>query len=305
MSGIYQKQVNSGSVTAPGSGNTLISVNESGELFTKESSGAVTVYGTGGGGGGAAFPFTGSADISGTLNVDFTDAVSFITDVDALFPKSYQMNDRGTIIDLNWSGSAFASIVTGSYTPAGSSYVLRNYIGDGDTIIPGMGSFPTQVSEQSLHVPHYPGSLNSGSILTRNIRGYDQTAMGGGPEGQINDGMLFTADDGTHLAISTAFTAGGSDAKWNIEQIRDNAEDIILELGVTGFQLSTTISDTSASLLEINNVSGTAVMQFFQEQVVSAQITNLNYANDIDAAAGGVPVGGIYNNAGALRIRMT
>ena len=304
MSGIYQKQVNSGSAAAPGSGNTLISVNESGELFTKESSGAVTVYGTGGG-GGAAFPFTGSADINGTLNVDFTDAVSFITDEDALFLGVYELNNSGTIIGLNWSGSAFASIITGSYTPAGSSYVLRNYTGDGDTIIPGMSAFPTQLSVQSLNVPWYSGSQNSGSILSRGLRGYDQTAMGGGVAGQISDVMSFTADDGTHAAVSTAFTVDGEDAKWNIEQIRDNAETLILELGASGFELTTTISDTSASLLEITNVNSETVMQFFQTSVVSEQIRKGSYANDVAAAAGGVPVGGIYNNSGALRIRLS
>ena len=303
MSGIYQKQTNSGSVASPSAGRTLISVNESGELFTKESSGAVTVYGTGG--GGAAFPFTGSADISGTLNVDFTDALSFITDEDALFSRSYQLNQGGTIVDLAWSGSVFASIVTGSYAPAGSSYVLRNYTGDGDTIVPGMGSFPTQVSAQSLNVPHYSGSQNSGSILSRNIRGYDQTALGGTHVAAITDGMLFTADDGTHISISTAFTVDGQDAKWNIEQIFNNAEDLILELGTSGFELTTTISDTSASLFSITNSDSPTVMQFFQKHVVSDVIGSNNYANDIAAAAGGVPLNGIYNNAGALRIRLT
>jgi hypothetical protein len=43
MSGIYQKQTNSGSVASPSAGRTLISVNESGELFTKDSSGAVSI----------------------------------------------------------------------------------------------------------------------------------------------------------------------------------------------------------------------------------------------------------------------
>ncbi len=43
MSGIYQKQVNSGAVASPSAGRTLISVNESGELFTKDSSGAVSI----------------------------------------------------------------------------------------------------------------------------------------------------------------------------------------------------------------------------------------------------------------------
>jgi hypothetical protein len=72
MSGIYQKQVNSGSVASPSAGRTLISVNESGELFTKDSSGNVIVYPTSsaGGGGGAAFPFTGSAEISGSVVIN-------------------------------------------------------------------------------------------------------------------------------------------------------------------------------------------------------------------------------------------
>jgi len=43
MSGIYQKQVNSGTVASPSAGRTLISVNDSGELFTKDSSGNVSI----------------------------------------------------------------------------------------------------------------------------------------------------------------------------------------------------------------------------------------------------------------------
>lgn len=43
MSGIYQRQINSGSVASPSAGRTLISVNESGELFTKDSSGNVSI----------------------------------------------------------------------------------------------------------------------------------------------------------------------------------------------------------------------------------------------------------------------
>jgi hypothetical protein len=71
MSGIYQKQVNSGSVASPSAGSTLISVNDSGELFTKDSSGNVIVYPTSSaGGGGDAFPFTGSAEISGSVVIN-------------------------------------------------------------------------------------------------------------------------------------------------------------------------------------------------------------------------------------------
>jgi hypothetical protein len=167
MSGIYQKQTNSGSVASPSAGRTLISVNESGELFTKDSSGAVTVYGSGsGGGGGAAFPFTGSADISGTLNVDFTDALSFITNDNILFSPIARLSDgEGGWVDLSFSGSVLGSIITGS------NYVIRDYVGDGDTIVPAIGSFPTRVSAQTLNIPHISGSGYSGSVSGR-IVGY-------------------------------------------------------------------------------------------------------------------------------------
>lgn len=85
MSGIYQKQVNSGSVTSPSAGSTLISVNESGELFTKDSSGNIIVYPTssaGGGGGGAtdsvtkSFPAAESIDNGRAVSVGSNGAVS-------------------------------------------------------------------------------------------------------------------------------------------------------------------------------------------------------------------------------------
>ncbi len=44
MSGIYQRNINSESVAAPSAGRTLISSNNSGELFTKNPSGDVTIF---------------------------------------------------------------------------------------------------------------------------------------------------------------------------------------------------------------------------------------------------------------------
>jgi hypothetical protein len=308
MSGIYQKQTNSGSVASPSAGRTLISVNESGELFTKESSGAITVYGSGsGGGGGAAFPFTGSADINGTLNVDFTDAVSFITNDNVLFSPVYKMPSRPTWVDLAFSGSVLGSIVTGSFTAASSSFVLRNYIGDGDTIIPGMGSFPTRASAQTLNIPHYSGSFAfSSSIFSRSTRAFDQTAMGGGIVGVMGDEFTYTAIDGTTSQFGSAFV-GDDIATWDVMKTNNAGEDIklILEADNTGFTLENNLSDASASLLEIVNSDGNNVMQFLQHHIVSDAIESNNYANDTLAAAGGVPLKGIYHNAGALRIRLT
>ena len=39
--------------------------------------------------------------------------------------------------------------------------------------------------------------------------------------------------------------------------------------------------------------------------VLMEQIVNKNYSSDSAAASGGVPVGGIYHNAGDLKIRLT
>jgi hypothetical protein len=302
MSGIYQKQTNSGSVASPSAGRTLISVNESGELFTKDSSGAVTVYGSGsGGGGGAAFPFTGSADISGTLNVDFTDALSFITNDNILFSPIARLSDgEGGWVDLSFSGSVLGSIITGS------NYVIRDYVGDGDIIVPAIGSFPTRLSAQTLIIPHISGSGYSGSVSGRIVGVFDQTALGGTILSNFGDEFTWTADDGTIHQFSTAFV-GDTDGTWDVQK-QNNAGEIIkliLEADNTGFILENGLSDTSASLLDIQNSDGNRVMQFFQHHVVSEEIGSLNYANDIDAEAGGVPLNGIYNNAGALRIRLT
>ena len=40
-------------------------------------------------------------------------------------------------------------------------------------------------------------------------------------------------------------------------------------------------------------------------RIILPTIVNFNFADDTAAAAGGIPVGGLYHNAGALRIRLT
>ena len=302
MSGIYQRQVNSGSVASPSAGRTLISVNESGELFTKDSSGAVTVYGSGsGGGGGAAFPFTGSADISGTLNVDFTDALSFITNDNILFsPISRQPDGVGGWVDLSFSGSVLGSIITGS------NYVIRDYVGDGDTIVPAVGSFPTRLSAQTLNIPHISGSGYSGSFSNRSVRVFDQTALGGTIVSIVGEDFIWTADDGTIHLFSTAFI-GDTNGTWDVMKQNNAGETIKLSLEAqnTGFLLSTDIADTSASLLSIEDQNGQEVMGFSNNGITSTKISLLNYADDAAAEAGGVPPYGIYHDSGSLRIRLT
>jgi hypothetical protein len=78
MSGIYQLNQATGSVTIPDSGNTFIGTSTNSELYSVDSSGTVTVYGTGSGGGSidtgsfavtASNSFTGSQIISGSVEI--------------------------------------------------------------------------------------------------------------------------------------------------------------------------------------------------------------------------------------------
>tara|TARA_R110000744_G_scaffold211534_3_gene330644 strand:+ start:1281 stop:2918 length:1638 start_codon:yes stop_codon:yes gene_type:complete len=66
MSGIYQLNQATGSTTLPSSGNTFIGTSTNSELYSVDSSGAVTVYGTGSGGGGGGTIDTGSFATTGS-----------------------------------------------------------------------------------------------------------------------------------------------------------------------------------------------------------------------------------------------
>jgi len=66
MSGIYQLNQATGSVTLPSSGNTFIGTSTNSELYSVDSSGTVTIYGTGSGGGGGSTIDTGSFATTGS-----------------------------------------------------------------------------------------------------------------------------------------------------------------------------------------------------------------------------------------------
>ena len=81
MSGIYQLNQATGSVTLPSSGNTFIGTTPNNELFSVDPAGTVTIYGTGGGGtiDTGSFATTGSNTFSGSQNIigDVTSSGTF------------------------------------------------------------------------------------------------------------------------------------------------------------------------------------------------------------------------------------
>lgn len=79
-------------------------------------------------------------------------------------------------------------------------------------------------------------------------------------------------------------------------------------LGETKFVVSVgTTSTTNSNALIITEggvVRGTSSVAQVP-RIVMPTIVSLNFADDTAAATGGIPIGGLYHNAGALRIRLT
>lgn len=87
------------------------------------------------------------------------------------------------------------------------------------------------------------------------------------------------------------------------------AADKNLGLGDTKFVVgvgSSTTTNANALIITeggINGGSSGSVPQV--PRIIFPSVVGFNFADDTAAAAGGIPVGGLYHNAGALRIRLT
>jgi len=181
MSGIYQRKTNSATAKNPNSNQTLISVDETGKIFTKDSSGNVTVYPTTGGGGSftggtvtgeAIFTNGLSANTmsSSTLNVNYSDTFTF--NVGNTFSQSYfeYFSAFGDWVEFQFTGSNIGSKL--DFT----NNEIYNAIQVGNSSIPGVGSVPLAQAGQTLTVND---GIISGSTLNNGFIVTDQTGLGG------------------------------------------------------------------------------------------------------------------------------
>lgn len=114
------------------------------------------------------------------------------------------------------------------------------------------------------------GNLSVGNLGTFDLAGYGTLLVG-----KTTNGGLVRTGDGTHFSRMSCSTAGGA---------------------VFG-------SDTNIDL--VFNRNGAERARIVNTGFASTTMVSHNYANDAAAAAGGVPVGGLYHNAGAVRVRLT
>jgi len=134
----------------------------------------------------------------------------------------------------------------------------------------------------------------SGTTQDAYLLGTSNTITGG--TGSFAIGNNIDGDTGNHMVIG-----------YRNDKSSYPATDYALGLGNTKFALSvgsTTTTDSNAIIITEGGVNrGGGVAQI--PRVVLPTILNFNFADDTAAAAGGIPVGGLYHNAGVIRIRLT
>ena len=134
----------------------------------------------------------------------------------------------------------------------------------------------------------------TGSTEDAYLIGTGNTITGG--TGSFVIGSNLDGDTGNHMVIG-----------YRNNKTSYPATNYSLGLGNTKFALSvgsTTTTNSNALLITEGGVNrGGGVAQI--PRVLLPTIVSFNYANDTAAAAAGIPVGGLYHNAGVLRIRLT
>jgi len=246
------------------------------------------------------FPYTGDATIDGTLNIDFTDTLSYITEEN--YESGYGFDYSGVLggwVDIDLSGAFIGTV----YDETSESVSLG--ITSGSATLVGTGiDLPSTLIGSILEVK--TGDY-SGSILASGVGVLDQTSLGGSRSMAISSRGNFidpVSGDKTQMRFELGI---GSSPYYNIAQKTNNSgEDIAMQLdeSTTGFLIENDLSDNTASVLRIEDNNGDAILEFFNDYLVSETITALDYADDAAAALGGVPIGGFYHNSGVIRIRL-
>ena len=260
MSGIYQRKTNSATAKNPNSNQTLISVDETGKIFTKDSSGNVTVYPTTGGGGSftggtvtgeAIFTNGLSANTmsSSTLNVNYSDAFTFGVDENFSQSITEYIGDFGGWVPLPITGTAIGNKIVFANNE------IYGFTLDGNASIPAIpgASFPVLVSGQYGVVND---GILSGSTVANGLNVFDQSAFGG--DVAINNAIRTIINNtlsGSNISyeVGTGFQQNDEYSELIFSKINEAGEDILLVLNdsAAGLNVYSTLTDPEAELFRI------------------------------------------------------
>jgi len=177
-------------------------------------------------------------------------------------------------------GASNTYTITGSFGGTGSPTMLANGIfGASNTIF-------TNVEGRGMYVDFRSNLVGGGNLILTGSNNNAITASGGGYFGRFNanDGRR----NGTGENIFVVGT-GGSEATRKTGFLIDSG--------------SNTFVEGSFNVSGSSSLTGSLIVSSFT--TLASVSSSLNFADDTAAAAGGVPLGGLYRNGNFVMIRLT
>ncbi len=237
-----------------------------------------------------------------SLDIDFTDTLSYVSEDNYESGYGFEfLTALGAYVDLDVSGSFIGNRTVNS---EGDIVTFGNLDGTAELVGTGL-TFPVQGT--GMLIEFGSGDYTGSYIRHANVIA-DQTGIGGNLDRNISlRGSFVDSVSGDKTLMGYDLGVGNS-LYYNVAEKRNDAgERIVMELNdlTTGLKIYNDLSDNTASVLRIEDNNGDAILEFFNDYLVSETIPALDYADDAAAALGGVPVGGIYHNSGTIRIRLT
>lgn len=204
---------------------------------------------------------------------------------------------------INNADNSFATGVRNVIDGTGAAQPVRSQVFGFENEL--KGSYSSFVAGGQNHVE----TGNNGMVLGFNNGTDANPIKGSDAVFAFGAGNSYTSATGQNIfMLGNSLT--GSNGTLNLG-FRNNtsqypATDFSNGLGETKVVISTgttTTTNSNAIVITEGGVTrGAGVNQI--PRIIMPSVVSFNFANDTAAAAGGIPVGGIYHNAGALRIRI-
>jgi len=260
MSGIYQRKTNSATAKNPKANQTLISVDETGKIFTKDSSGNVTVYPTTGGGGSftggtvtgeAIFTNGLSANTmsSSTLNVNYSDTFTFGVDENFSTSRIEYISGFGGWTTLPFTGTAIGAKINSANNE------IYNFTLDGNASIPAIpgASFPVAISGQYGVIN---AGILSGSSVANGLNVFDQSGFGGDVSINNSIGTVINntlSGSNIYYEVGTSFSQNDEYSDLVFSKINEAGEliELLVDSDNSGVYVYSELTDAAAEIFGI------------------------------------------------------
>lgn len=208
------------------------------------------------------------------------------------------------------NGGLYGGIVGGrNNTGGGRSYIFggnNNSVGPDASLV---GAF--NFTGLRLNSPEGTAVVLGGRYNTTNTNGAQREVFLGGIfnklyAGNPSEGMVLIGGDGNLIGGGTY--ASPSQTTVNHAHI-ENSKSCQISGGTQNEIINSTGSTlnagtTNTTIISCNGVAGDQSDMVYVPALILANYASYNYPDDATAAANGIQLGGIYHNAGALRVRI-